>query len=101
MCGIFAAFNIVGDYTRVRSIIIKMLKRISHRGPDQTGLTSYPGNSSRQHHFICHQRLSMVDQTTTGEQPFFTDDKKICGIGDGEIYNHMKVNKLFFIILFF
>ena len=101
MCGIFAAFNIVGDYTRVRSIIIKMLKRIRHRGPDQTGLTSYPGNSSRQHHFICHQRLSIVDQQTTGEQPFFTDDKKICGIGDGEIYNHMKVNKLFFIILFF
>ena len=96
MCGIFAAFNIQGDYTRVRRIIVNMLKRIRHRGPDSTGLTSYPGKDSREHHFIGHQRLSIVEQQTSGEQPFFTDDKKICGIGNGEIYNHMKVIKLVF-----
>jgi len=91
MCGIFAAFNIKGDYTRIRGVIVKMLKRIIHRGPDSTGITSYEGKNG-DHHFICHQRLSIVDQFTSGEQPFFTDDGNICGVGNGEIYNHMKVN---------
>ena len=91
MCGIFAAFGIKGDYTRVRAIIVKMLKRIIHRGPDSTGLTSYKTKDAKVNHFICHQRLSIVDQFTSGEQPFYTDDGKICGIGNGEIYNHMEV----------
>jgi asparagine synthase (glutamine-hydrolysing) len=91
MCGIFAAFNIKGEYSRVRAIIVKMLKRIIHRGPDSTGITSYSENDKTEHHFICHQRLAIVDQSSQGEQPFFSDDGNICGVGNGEIYNHLKV----------
>jgi asparagine synthase (glutamine-hydrolysing) len=100
MCGIFAAFNIRGDYSRVRAIIVKMLKRIIHRGPDSTGITSYSENDKNVHHFICHQRLAIVDQSTSGDQPFFSDDGNICGVGNGEIYNHLKVIYILLIHLF-
>lgn len=98
MCGIFAAFNVRGNYTRVRAIIVKLLKRIIHRGPDSTGITSY-SNDQKLHQFICHQRLAIVDQSTSGEQPFFSDDGNICGIGNGEIYNHLLVIKSFYLFL--
>lgn len=91
MCGIFGAFYIKGNYDRVRNIIIKMLKRIIHRGPDSTGLSHFEGQNENVHHFVGHQRLSIVDPYPSGDQPFFTDDGKICSVGNGEIYNHMKV----------
>ncbi len=90
MCGIFAVFNIQGSYTRVKGIVIKMLRRIIHRGPDATGLTHYEDGENI-HHFICHQRLSIVDPFL-GDQPFFTGLDQICGVANGEIYNHIEVS---------
>ena len=101
MCGIFAVFNIKGNYSRVRSIVVKMLKRIIHRGPDSTGVSHYSEADNNVHHFVCHQRLSIVDPFQ-GDQPFFSNEGKICGVANGEIYNHIEVNnKPLFIINYF
>lgn len=89
MCGIFAVFNIRGNYSRVRGIIVKMLKRIIHRGPDSTGVSHFQEGENT-HHFICHQRLSIVDPFQ-GDQPFFSAEGQICGVANGEIYNHIEV----------
>lgn len=94
MCGIFAVFNIKGNYARVRGIVMKMLKRILHRGPDSTGVSHYHDDDNI-HHFICHQRLSIVDPFK-GDQPFFSGkENHICGVANGEIYNHPEVNNYF------
>lgn len=92
MCGIFAVFNIKGDYTRVRKQIVNMLKRLQHRGPDATGIVHFESGENV-HNFLCHQRLSIVDPFK-GDQPFFGQSKKVCVVANGEIYNHMEVSKI-------
>lgn len=89
MCAIFGVFNIKGNYFRVRKQIIKMLKRLINRGPDATGVAHFQLDENT-HHFICHQRLSIVDPFH-GDQPFYGQSKKVCSVANGEIYNHMKV----------
>jgi asparagine synthase (glutamine-hydrolysing) len=90
MCGIFAIFNMTGDYTQNRKLVTKLLKRIIHRGPDATGLTFYKVGENK-HHFIGHQRLCIVD-LFHGDQPFWGQSKKVCSVTNGEIYNHMEVS---------
>jgi asparagine synthase (glutamine-hydrolysing) len=89
MCAIFGVFNIKGDYSRVRKLIIKMLKRLQPRGPDATGVAHFQVGENT-HHFICHQRLSIVDPFH-GDQPFYGETKKVCCAANGEIYNHFQV----------
>jgi asparagine synthase (glutamine-hydrolysing) len=90
MCAIFGVFNIKGDYVRIRKQIIKMLKRLQPRGPDATGVAHFQVGENI-HHFLCHQRLSIVDPFH-GDQPFFGQSKKVCCVANGEIYNHFQVN---------
>ncbi len=58
-----------------------MIETLHHRGPDQTGFAHYDqvvlGNS----------RLSIVD-IDGGRQPIFNEDKTICVVYNGEIYNY-------------
>ena len=91
MCGIFGAFFIKGDYNKIRKEVVKMLKRIQSRGPDATGIKHYEGSSDSVHHFIGHQRLSIVDRFESGDQPFYGQYRKTCSVTNGEIYNHMEL----------
>lgn len=93
MCGIFGAFFLKGDYSRVRKEVVKMIKRIQARGPDATGLKHYKGQDDLTHHFIGHQRLSIVDRFDSGDQPFYGQHKETCSVTNGEIYNHMELRK--------
>lgn len=92
MCGIFAVFNMKGDYTFNRRNVTTMIKRLIHRGPDSTGLTHYQIGENV-HHFIGHQRLSIVDPFK-GDQPFWNESKNICTVTNGEIYNHMALRQI-------
>jgi asparagine synthase (glutamine-hydrolysing) len=76
MCGIVAAFGSVDTYKCER-----MLNRIQHRGPDDTGILVL--NSA----WLGHQRLSIVD-VSRGRQPLANGDGTAWIIGNGEIYNH-------------
>jgi asparagine synthase (glutamine-hydrolysing) len=89
MCGIFAIFNIRGDEKNARQFTNKLLKRLLHRGPDATGMSHFKIND-KLHHFLCHQRLSIVDPYN-GDQPLYGEDKNICCVANGEIYNHFEV----------
>ncbi|HZD15934.1 MAG TPA: asparagine synthase (glutamine-hydrolyzing), partial [Pseudonocardiaceae bacterium] len=59
----------------------RMLNRIQHRGPDDTGILVL--NSA----WLGHQRLSIVD-ISRGRQPLANGDGTAWIIGNGEIYNH-------------
>lgn len=89
MCAIFGVFNIRGEYFIVRKQIIKMIKRLQNRGPDATGIAHFQVDENT-HHFLGHQRLSIVDPYH-GDQPFYGQSKNVCCVANGEIYNHFKV----------
>ncbi|MDR2472281.1 MAG: asparagine synthase B [Tannerella sp.] len=88
MCGITAIFNIREDEQRetLRAQILKMSKRIRHRGPDWSGI--YCGKTA----MMAHERLSIVDPAS-GKQPLFTPDGKVALCVNGEIYNHRDIRE--------
>eukprot|EP01121_Diplochlamys_sp_Union-15-3_P008822 TRINITY_DN2364_c0_g1_i3.p1 TRINITY_DN2364_c0_g1~~TRINITY_DN2364_c0_g1_i3.p1 ORF type:complete len:281 (+),score=46.83 TRINITY_DN2364_c0_g1_i3:82-924(+) len=86
MCGILAILGLSKEKnnTEFRRHALKLSKRIRHRGPDWNGI-HIQGNN-----IFCHERLAIVD-LSTGEQPLFNEDKTICLVVNGEIYNHKEL----------
>ena len=82
MCGIVCAFDIKSNSDEVRSNVLKMAKKVRHRGPDWSGI--YSNNNA----VLAHERLAIVDPTS-GKQPIISDDGlKVIAV-NGEIYNHV------------
>ena len=84
MCGIVSVFDNKGDLSNQRSEILKMAKKIRHRGPDWSGVYCHPNA------IMAHERLSIVDPAS-GSQPLRSDDNKVVLAVNGEIYNHRKI----------
>src|ERR1700712_5655390 len=59
----------------------RMLARLDHRGPDDTGRIQL------EHAWLGHQRLSIMD-VSGGAQPIADDAGSAYVVGNGEIYNH-------------
>ena len=81
MCGI-CGFS-WGD----KSQIVKMADIIEHRGPDDYGYFVDKNIS------LGSRRLSIIDLSKSGRQPIFNEDKSICIVYNGEIYNFEDVKK--------
>lgn len=64
----------------------RMVRSLSHRGPDDSGEYSWDRGGRRI--FIGHRRLSIVDLSKLGHQPMRSADGQIVLIFNGEIYNH-------------
>lgn len=92
MCGIFGVFNLKGDKVTCRRLVHDHIRRLLHRGPDATGIAHFQ-LSENEHHYICHQRLSIVDPEQ-GEQPMYNPNKDVCAVVNGEIYNHMEIRDM-------
>ena len=88
MCGIVCAFDIKQSILTLRPQVLKMSKRIRHRGPDWSGV--YSGEKA----IMAHERLSIVDPES-GKQPLFSKDGKLVLSVNGEIYNHQEIRKQF------
>ena len=88
MCGITGIFSYT-DPQRAwpRPAFEDMLKRITHRGPDDNGIYEGPGV------FIGHTRLAVIDLSPAGHQPMFTADKKWVISYNGEIYNYKEIRR--------
>jgi len=78
MCGICGIIEKNRDNT---ALMTEMLSIIEHRGPDSYSVFS--------HGDFClgHRRLSIID-LSTGNQPIFNEDKTVCVVFNGEIYNY-------------
>ncbi len=85
MCG-FCGFVDTLKKNEKKEIIKKMTDRIIHRGPDSEG---YFINSDIALGF---RRLSIID-LKSGDQPIFNEDKSICVMLNGEIYNYKEIKK--------
>ncbi|MBS7787520.1 asparagine synthase (glutamine-hydrolyzing) [Flavobacterium sp. CYK-55] len=83
MCGILGAINI--NFNNA------VLDSIKHRGPDYGEIQQYEFHNNT----ICfgHRRLSIVDLSPSGNQPMNTPDNQFSIIFNGEIYNHLDLQK--------
>ena len=105
MCGIAGLIkrkNLVSEIEKIE--IDKMLSRIYHRGPDDTGACGIRDNSfDNQNHatdinsnvkgILGFNRLSIQDLTTAGHQPMLSEDSNVVITFNGEIYNVDELKK--------
>ncbi|MBX7042808.1 MAG: asparagine synthase (glutamine-hydrolyzing) [Ignavibacteria bacterium] len=116
MCGIFGVLRKNGgniDKSRLRSAV----RIISHRGPDDEGYAvfntsagsyedRYDDNSQirKGSHILSGEggsfdlafgfrRLSILDLSSNGHQPFTNDHRSVCLIFNGEIYNYIEIRE--------
>jgi len=116
MCGIFGVLNfneVNVDYASLQNAV----SIIKHRGPDDEGyalFNTYKGICDEKFgdtsaikkgaHILSpsdnvfnlafgFRRLSILDLSVNGHQPFFNDDKNICIIFNGEVYNYIELRE--------
>ena len=75
MCGIAGAVGWVDD--RIRIAVAQMRDVLGHRGPDDSG-TFRVGPAA-----LGHARLSILDLSESGHQPFLSQDEDLV-----LVYNH-------------
>lgn len=65
----------------------RMLLTLSHRGPDDSGVFF----SKNKELALGHRRLSFLDLSPAGKQPFLFHDGKVVVSFNGEIYNYLEL----------
>jgi len=81
MCGI-CGFNWNDE-----KLIRKMTQKIHHRGPDTSGIKTFPSFS------LGNSRLSILDLSTLGNQPMSGRDGKLWIVYNGEVYNFREIKE--------
>ncbi|MBS3114532.1 asparagine synthase (glutamine-hydrolyzing) [Candidatus Woesearchaeota archaeon] len=81
MCGI------CGFTWEDKKLLKQMADRIRHRGPDDEGYYTDKNIS------LANRRLSIIDLSKKGKQPIFNEDKSICVVFNGEIYNFQEIKQ--------
>ena len=80
MCGIAGIFDCRGRGETDRRLLRRMTGLLAHRGPDGDGFYHAPGVG------LGHRRLAIID-LAGGAQPIFNEDRTVCVVFSGEIYN--------------
>ena len=84
MCGITGIFDVRGRREIDRAVLVRMNDSQHHRGPDEEGVHLEPGVG------LGHKRLSIID-LSTGQQPLYNEDRSVCVVYNGEIYNYQQL----------
>ena len=84
MCGIAGIVDLKGRQPINESLLKAMNDRLSHRGPDGSGVHVEAGIG------LAHRRLSIVD-LAAGQQPMYNEDHSVCIVFNGEIYNFQEL----------
>ena len=86
MCGITGYFHYNHSEPVSPEVLKKMLDRLSHRGPDESGI--YIDD----HIGLGHARLSIID-LKSGQQPMSTNLERYWIIFNGEIFNYIELRE--------
>jgi asparagine synthase (glutamine-hydrolysing) len=87
MCGIAGLIHQKPEYH-----ISPMQTSIEHRGRDDDGVfISQPFSNEQFKACLGHRRLSIIDTSSAGHQPFFSEDKRFSLTYNGEIYNYLEI----------
>ena len=89
MCGLVGFWRLKGfdNQEKDRQLLRQMRKRISHRGPDDSGEWIDPNNGFA----VGHQRLSVIDTSDGGHQPMESGCGRFVLAFNGEIYNYRDI----------
>ena len=82
MCGINGILHLQSQRKVDERILIKMRDSLEHRGPDDQGL--FLDNNVG----FGHRRLSILDVSEAGHQPFLSENGRYSMVYNGEIYNY-------------
>jgi asparagine synthase (glutamine-hydrolysing) len=88
MCG-FAGYISFTDKRYNNDLLIAMGNVISHRGPDDFGIEKFSFDNYELG--MSFRRLSIIELSELGHQPMFSNDKNICVVFNGEIYNYREI----------
>jgi asparagine synthase (glutamine-hydrolysing) len=86
MCGIA---GLIGERNQAQGL--RLLDKIKHRGPDGDGIWLSPKDEDPV--TLCHARLSILDPTDLGAQPFHSEDNRYAIVFNGEIYNFIELRQ--------
>jgi len=81
MCGINGILHLQSQKKVDERVLTKMRDSLEHRGPDDKGL--FIANNIG----FGHRRLSILDLSLAGHQPFLSEDGRYVLVYNGEIYN--------------
>ena len=86
MCGLCGKINFDRDEPVSAAVVGKMMRVMSHRGPDGAGrFVAGPVG-------LGHRRLSIID-LSTGDQPMSNEDGTVWVVFNGEIYNFAELRR--------
>jgi asparagine synthase (glutamine-hydrolysing) len=87
MCGIAGLIH-----QQPENLISRMLKTIEHRGFDDEGVyISEKFGKDALKTCLGHRRLSIIDTSSAGHQPFFSADGRFVLTYNGELYNYLEI----------
>ena len=86
MCAIGGIVNYAKPEDK-RDLLVRMVNLMHHRGPDASGLYL------RGPVGLAHARLSIIDLSSTGNQPIHNEDKTVWIVFNGEIFNYPNLRK--------
>ena len=86
MCGICGIINLNSGAPPDKALLLKMMGRLRHRGPDSSGY--YRDDQVG----MGHTRLSIID-LETGSQPLCNEDGTLWIIFNGEIFNYIEIGR--------
>lgn len=81
MCGISGFLHFDMSRRASEAQVIRMADTLEHRGPDDSG--SFVDENLA----LGHRRLSILDLSAAGHQPFHSEDGRYVMVYNGEIYN--------------
>ncbi len=85
MCGIAGIVGHEINNDGNRSAIKKMTDAMAHRGPNAEGVWN------DEHCFLGHRRLSIIDLSEAGNQPFMSQNARYSMVYNGELYNYKEL----------
>ncbi len=84
MCGICGQVNLTNRRPIEFAEIKTMAEMLVHRGPDEEGYHVEKDVG------LGHRRLSIID-LSTGRQPIYSEDERVCVVFNGEVYNFQEL----------
>lgn len=87
MCGIFGMMWHKSDAVPPEPRLRETAMLLSHRGPDSHGIFADAGIG------MVHTRLSLLDLSSRGDQPFWDRGRRYCFVYNGEIYNFKELRE--------
>jgi asparagine synthase (glutamine-hydrolysing) len=79
MCGIAGIWNVATPQPLAR--VHAMLEAMKHRGPDGQGTLEFQGGAAGM------VRLALVDLSSRGQQPLWSEDRRVAILFNGEAYD--------------